>query len=551
MRTAISFLLICASFHLTAQVYTETFSEQEGLGIRGACDSIPLSCDSVAIPSPSGWTIAGDASGMLNADDYFLVVGGELQARDIDGEVCFVSPWIDLSGCDTSQLIARIDETGDLEASDYVDVSILADTALIMLVDALGSGDSTHTITGDYPDDQDWQSIEIELLGIVADSGRVRICVSNNSGTETIRLDDIEVSCQPSSIAPDVYISEVDCDQPGTDTAEFIELAGPPGQPLDDLVLVLYNGSDDASYAAYDFAGEELNQIGLFTICYGDNNAEYCDLIATGQLQNGADGIGLYHGWDIDDFPENTPVTDEGLIDGLRYATGEPQDTGLALLDMDGDCPVNCQIDEEPAEYSIQRGSWFVAAPTPGALNMDPLAVEWISFNAKFKDGFTYLKWATATEHHNAYFSIEYARDRSVFTEIGRVPGHHSSNSIQTYRYTHQPVHQGQYHYYRVRAVDENGNSDYTGVRVVEFDPDADIDVWPTIARSTFHVRWPAGDQGEVRMYTLSGELVLQSPTGGHGNLDLDVSGLSAGMYVVQVSIGQKNIARRIVVQPQ
>ncbi len=218
MRIATAFLLILASFQLTAQVYTETFSEQDGFGIHGACDSIPLSCDSVAIPSPSGWTIMGDASGMVNADDYFLVVNGELQARDTDGEVCFVSSWIDLSGCDTSRLILRIDETGDLETSDYVDVSIWADTSLIMLIDALGSGDSTHTLTGDYPDDQDWQSIEVELPGIVADSGSLRICVSNNSGSETIRLDDIEVSCQPSSIAPEVYISEVDCDQPGNDT---------------------------------------------------------------------------------------------------------------------------------------------------------------------------------------------------------------------------------------------------------------------------------------------------------------------------------------------
>ena len=141
---------------VSAQVYSEPFDGQEGVGIRGLCSSDPLSCDTAHIPSQTGWTITGDASGLLNADDHFVVTGAELVARDTDGQLCFESPFIDVSECDTTIVSLRLDETGDLESSDYADVFLIRDTAHILIVDAMGSGDSTHTVVGDFPDDQDW-----------------------------------------------------------------------------------------------------------------------------------------------------------------------------------------------------------------------------------------------------------------------------------------------------------------------------------------------------------------------------------------------------------
>ena len=55
----------------------------------------------------------------------------------------------------------------------------------------------------------------------------------------------------------DVVINEFDADQAGTDAAEFIELfdGGDGSTALDGLVVVLFNGSDDASYDAIDLDG--------------------------------------------------------------------------------------------------------------------------------------------------------------------------------------------------------------------------------------------------------------------------------------------------------
>ena len=49
--------------------------------------------------------------------------------------------------------------------------------------------------------------------------------------------------------AQDVLINEVDADTEGTDVLEFVELYGTPNLPLDGMVLVFINGSDDLCYA--------------------------------------------------------------------------------------------------------------------------------------------------------------------------------------------------------------------------------------------------------------------------------------------------------------
>jgi len=543
----IAAMLLCPQTY--AQVYTEDFSNQEGIGIRGLCSVNPLSCDTFNLPSPTGWTITGNASGLLNSEDYVMVNSEELVARDTDAELCFQSPLFSLEECDSVDIAVLIEETGDLEASDHVDVYVVVDSIQTFIPDILGIGDSTHTITGDIPDDQDWQSIVVGASGFSGDSLMLIVCLRNNSGTETIRLDDLDVSCSISAIAPEVYISEVDCDQPGQDTAEFIELAGPAGQELDGIVLVLFNGSDDASYASYSMEGEVLNGQGLFTVCFGTNSGEYCDLIASGQMQNGADGVGLYYGRGIEDFPNDTPLDSFGLIDGLRYSTGESVDTGLAMLDMDSDCSENCQIDEEPAEYSIQRGSWFVAPPTPGELNADPLSVTWRSFTAVYRNGTTYLDWSTETEFHNAYFSIEHARDRQAFAEIGRVDGHHSSNTEKTYHWRHQPQISVANHYYRIRAVDENGNSDYSAIRVVQTLSEIDIRIWPTATKHRLHVEWPLDEPAEVVMYSLDGKAVYRSKKSKAGYLEIDVSNLEEGIYIARFITNDRQVSRKVLVQ--
>ncbi|MDJ0835678.1 MAG: hypothetical protein QNK37_04125 [Acidobacteriota bacterium] len=179
------------------------------------------------------------------------------------------------------------------------------------------------------------------------------------------------------SVLPDVVINEVDSDTAGTDTLEFVELTGPAGTSLDGLVLVLYNGSDDASYAAYDLDGYSIGLGGFFVV--GNAGVANVDLVIAGNsLQNGADAVALHLG-DGADFPNDTPVTDVDLIDALVYDTSDADDSGLLNVLTPGQAQINENGGGDKDNHSNSRlpdggtaldtSTYVQQAPTPGASN--------------------------------------------------------------------------------------------------------------------------------------------------------------------------------------
>src|SRR6267143_652228 len=132
--------------------------------------------------------------------------------------------------------------------------------------------------------------------------------------------------------ATNVIINEVDSDQTGTDTQEFVELydGGVGNTSLNGLVVVFFNGSNDQSYAAFDLDGFSTNGSGYFTI--GNTAVPGVDITFTnGTLQNGADAVALYRANGAD-FPNGTAVTTINLQDAIVYDTGQADDAGLLVL---------------------------------------------------------------------------------------------------------------------------------------------------------------------------------------------------------------------------
>jgi predicted extracellular nuclease len=204
---------------------------------------------------------------------------------------------------------------------------------------------------------------------------------SNGSATAPFPLGTFSTT----AAEPELLINEVDADQSGTDSAEFVELydGGVGNTALDGHVLVLFNGSDDASYEAFDLDGQSTNGSGYFVLCGDAANTANCDLDVlpnTNLIQNGADAVALLVG-DAADFPNDTPVTTTNLIDALVYDTSDADDAGLLVL-LNGGQP---QVDErgggDGTGHSNQRcpngsggarntSTYAQFAPTPGEDNL-------------------------------------------------------------------------------------------------------------------------------------------------------------------------------------
>lgn len=175
-----------------------------------------------------------------------------------------------------------------------------------------------------------------------------------------------------------VLINELDCDSPGVDDMEFLELlTETPHFPLDGYVVVFFNGSErgnNSSYFALDLDGYVTDINGLLLI--GSNAVSPVPqmLIPENVIQNGADAVAIYQGNDFD-FPEETVATIENLIDVLIYDTSDGDDEDMIeIFRMDPRFASIEQINEGSSNNanSIQRnndGTYTSKEPTPRRLN--------------------------------------------------------------------------------------------------------------------------------------------------------------------------------------
>lgn len=155
--------------------------------------------------------------------------------------------------------------------------------------------------------------------------------------------------------ATNVIINEVDSDTPAVDDAEFIELydGGVGNTSLNGLVLVLFDGSSDTSYNAFDLSGRMTDANGYFVL--GDAIVPGVDfVVGFGFLQNGEDAVALYAA-SAGDFPFGTPVTTANLRDAIVYDTSDPYDPGLAVLLNAGQPQVNEDAGGNGETQSIGR----------------------------------------------------------------------------------------------------------------------------------------------------------------------------------------------------
>jgi len=179
-----------------------------------------------------------------------------------------------------------------------------------------------------------------------------------------------------------IVINELDCDSPGAENMEFIELLSEaPNFPLDGYVVVFFNGStsgNNSSYFTVDLDGFTTDINGLLLI--GSNGVSPVPqfLIAENVIQNGADAVAIYQASDID-FPEETQPTIDNLVDVLLYDTSDSDDQDfIDIFSADPRFTDIEQINEGPGNNpnSIQRFvdmagivTYTSTVPTPRALN--------------------------------------------------------------------------------------------------------------------------------------------------------------------------------------
>ncbi|REJ76485.1 MAG: hypothetical protein DWQ30_18035 [Acidobacteria bacterium] len=315
----------------------------DGSGGSGTIESVTHLAGQVP---GSGFFVAAEATFSLGVADLVATLGFENSDN--------VSHLLvrDFTGADGQDL--DLDDDGTLDAQPW---SALLDC--VSLVETPGSGDLTYCATTVGPDGSFVPAHVFECPAGFEIGGFDPAGGDDTPGAAN--------SCSGGPPTPPVLvINEVDYDQPGTDSAEFVEIAnvGTVAADLSGFVLDLVNGSGGGAtiYGTIALPAVSLSPGDYFVVCANAATVANCDLDVspdTNLVQNGApDAVAL------------VTLLDGSIADTVSYEgdTGAPYTEGSgAGLEDSGDgsisrCPDGADSDQNGLDFVF-------AAATPGAAN--------------------------------------------------------------------------------------------------------------------------------------------------------------------------------------
>ena len=184
------------------------------------------------------------------------------------------------------------------------------------------------------------------------------------------------------------------------------------------------------------------------------------------------------------------------------------------------------------------------------------LPIELTSFTATCDGRSALVKWTTATEKNNDYFSLERSDDAINFVEIARIAG--AGNSIEplNYNYTDYGVYGGE-NYYRLVQVDYDGTrtaSEIIVVDCIETAGEPDVLAYPNPFNNelTLELDNFGNRATNIEVYDMLGRLVYVEQADAPQNryeTFLNFSNLHNGAYNIRVSTADFVINKQVVKQ--
>jgi hypothetical protein len=169
-----------------------------------------------------------------------------------------------------------------------------------------------------------------------------------------------------------------------------------------------------------------------------------------------------------------------------------------------------------------------------GSKQDHPLAAWLKDFTATQKNAGAQLEWSTWQELNSLHFDIEKSGDSARFTTIGSVPARPHPDSTADYTFTDPELFGGP-NYYRLKLVFQNGDSLYSPIRKIYFDPDPVlVRVYPNPTTGQININSSA-ECRDIQIFDVSGRLVYRKSVNGFQQ-SLSLSTLARGIYLMKLS---------------
>ncbi len=180
------------------------------------------------------------------------------------------------------------------------------------------------------------------------------------------------------------------------------------------------------------------------------------------------------------------------------------------------------------------------------------LPAVWLGFTAEAVNGNGLLKWKTSDEINVDRYMVEHSYNGISFSAIGSVNANNNSG-VNDYSYTDRDLAAGT-HYYRIRRIDKDGKSDYTDIKTIKIAVAiGNVQVRPNpVTGSTLvlAVNVPQNTKTYVQVLSVDGKLMMKeniSLTAGSNLVNLNVSNVPTGIYLLQVQLNDEIVTRKFI----
>ncbi len=167
--------------------------------------------------------------------------------------------------------------------------------------------------------------------------------------------------------------------------------------------------------------------------------------------------------------------------------------------------------------------------------------IELTNFEAQLVDGVVEIRWETATELNNDFFTIERSGADRQFEAVGQVEGAGTSDETLRYSYVDQGAMGGRM-YYRLKQTDFDGQFSYSPIVEVQMEvgDQTEMKLYPNPANleTTLSIMSSSSGDINVEILTTQGQVVgtvRASLLAGRTELAIPLGDLSAGIYLIAV----------------
>src|SRR6185295_5499888 len=159
----------------------------------------------------------------------------------------------------------------------------------------------------------------------------------------------------------------------------------------------------------------------------------------------------------------------------------------------------------------------------------------------------TDLKWITATEINNDYFTIERSANGTHFENLLNVDGAGNSTVELAYKALDPSPYRG-ITYYRLKQTDFDGKFTYSNIVAVKLSGHSNIDFWPNPATNSIDISTSAHDNLQSLFLTDNlGQIVMIIPVNGMTTVHADISSLAQGVYYLNAVLNDEKIVRKLI----